>query len=86
MIETGSIEKSLCEIEMIKNFSNEMDVILNTIHDDILITDGKGIITKAYPSFEKVYSIKKEDAEGRSIYDLEKTSNDDQGNCKSINE
>lgn len=72
MIETGNIEKSLSEIEMIKNISNEMDVILNTIHDDILITDGKGIIIKSYPSFEKVYNIKKEDAEGRSIYDLEK--------------
>lgn len=72
MIETSNIEKSLSEIEMIKNFSNEMDVILNTIHDDILITDGKGIIIKSYPSFEKVYNIKKEDAEGSSIYDLEK--------------
>lgn len=66
------IEKQIYEMEPIKALSNEIDVILNSMHDDILITDGKGIIIRTYPSFENLYNIKKEAAEGRSIYELEK--------------
>ena len=60
------------EMDKIKSDRNEMDVILNTIHDDILITDGEGIITRVYPSFEIMYNVKKENVEGRSIYESEK--------------
>ncbi len=66
------IDQSVLEMDIIKSARNEMDVILNSIHDDILITNGEGLITKVYPSFEIMYNVKKENVEGKSIYELEK--------------
>ncbi len=69
---TTELEKAIINMESIKALKGEVDTILDAIHDDILIADGKGIITRVYPSFEKVYNIKKEEVEGKSVYDLEK--------------
>lgn len=69
---TMELEESIFNMESIKALELEVDTILDTIHDDVLITDGTGIITRVYPSFEKVYNIKKKDVEGKSVYDLEK--------------
>lgn len=71
-LNTADIEHVIFEMEKIKAVNSEIDIILDAIHDDILITDGKGTIIKAYPSFEKVYHVKKEEVEGKSIYELEK--------------
>ncbi len=69
---TLEIERTLLNTEKVKALKDEVDIFLNAIHDDILITDGKGIITRAYESFEKVYNVKKEEVEGRSVFELER--------------
>lgn len=50
-----------------KNF----DAILDTMHDDLLISDDRGEVLRVSPSFEDVYGIEKEYAIGRTVYDLE---------------
>jgi len=72
LLDTGVIEGSISATKVMKATRDETDAILSSIHDDILITDGEGIIVRAFPSFEKVYNVKKEDAEGRSVFDLER--------------
>ncbi len=51
---------------------NEIDAILDAIHDDVLITDGKGVVLRVSKSFENFYGIKKEMAIGNTVYQLEK--------------
>ncbi len=66
------LEKIISQTSKFKILEKEVETILDAIHDDILIADRNGIITKVYPSFEKVYGIKKTEAEGKSVYELEK--------------
>lgn len=49
----------------------DIDIILDAIHDDILISDGAGRVVKVSPTFESVYGIKKEEALGLTVYELE---------------
>ncbi len=51
---------------------NEIDAILDAIHDDVLIADGNGVVLRVSQSFEKFYGIKKEMAIGNTVYQLEK--------------
>jgi PAS domain S-box-containing protein len=51
---------------------DEIDSILDAIHDDILISDGKGIVLKVSSTFEAVYGIKREDAVGMSVFEMER--------------
>ncbi|WZL72205.1 sigma 54-interacting transcriptional regulator [Clostridiaceae bacterium 35-E11] len=69
---TSEIEDVLLNIENIKLLKDEIDMILSAIYDDILITDGKGIIRKVFSSFEKVYNVRKEEIEGKSVFEMEK--------------
>ena len=56
----------------IKDFlMRDMDSILDAIYDDVLISDGNGIVLKVSPTFENVYGISNEKAVGNSVYDLE---------------
>lgn len=49
----------------------EIDAILDAIHDDILIADGRGNIIKVSKSFEDVYGIKEELIIGKTVYEME---------------
>jgi PAS domain S-box-containing protein len=49
----------------------ECDDILDAIHEDILVADGKGVVIKVSPTFEEAYGIRKEDAIGMTVYELE---------------
>ncbi|MCB6992850.1 sigma 54-interacting transcriptional regulator [bacterium 210820-DFI.6.37] len=52
--------------------SANFDAILDAMHDDLLISDGKGKVLRVSPTFESDYGIKKELAVGRTVYDLER--------------
>lgn len=52
--------------------ASEIDNILDAIHDDILIADGNGIVIKVSSTFEDVYGIKREEAIGMSVFEMEK--------------
>lgn len=68
------MEKMTSEIMKLEPFriiDEEMNIILNTIHDDILITDGQGKIVRVSPSFENMYGVSSNDILGKSVLDLE---------------
>ncbi len=66
------MDHALIQLNEAKVTRNELDTILDSIHDDVLITDGQGVITKVFPSFEKVYKIKSESVMGETVFELEK--------------
>jgi len=49
----------------------EWDCILESIHDDLLITDGEGTILKVSPSFEEIYGVHQKDVIGKTVYEME---------------
>lgn len=52
---------------------SELDFILDSIHEDILIADAKGVILRVSKSFESMYGVKREDVIGKTIYQMEET-------------
>lgn len=61
------MKKSIKEI-LVQN----LDAILDSVHDDLLISDGKGEVLRISPTFEDVYGVKKEHVVGRTVYELER--------------
>ena len=51
--------------------TEEIDSILDAIYADILIADAQGVVLKVSPTFEQVYGIRKEDAIGLNVLELE---------------
>lgn len=59
--------------EKIKNeLAREIDLILDAIQEDLLITDEEGVVVKVSPTFENVYGIKEEEALGMTVFEMEK--------------
>ncbi|HVI40892.1 MAG TPA: PAS domain-containing protein, partial [Anaerovoracaceae bacterium] len=52
--------------------TRELDTILESIHDDILIADGQGKILKVSKSFVAVYGIGEEQILGRTVFEMER--------------
>ncbi len=55
-----------------KGLSREIDTILESIHDDILITDGQGRILKVSKSFVNAYGIDEEQILGETVFEMER--------------
>lgn len=58
--------------EIARLLEDNFDAIFDAIHDDLLISDGDGMVLRVSPDFEDVYGVEKEYAVGRSVYDLER--------------
>ena len=43
-----------------KLLEDNFDAIFDALHDDLLISDGEGVVLRVSPTFEDVYGIKKE--------------------------
>jgi PAS domain S-box-containing protein len=52
--------------------TRELDMILDSIHDDILITDGQGKILKVSKSFVDVYGIEEGQILGKTVFEMER--------------
>jgi PAS domain S-box-containing protein len=52
--------------------NRELDTILDSIHDDILITDGEGKILKVSRSFVDVYGIEEGNILGQTVFEMER--------------
>ncbi|MCI8646634.1 MAG: sigma 54-interacting transcriptional regulator [Firmicutes bacterium] len=50
-----------------------MDILFEVMNNenDVTVTDGKGIVLRVSPSYEKHYGLKKEEIVGKSVYELE---------------
>jgi PAS domain S-box-containing protein len=53
------------------NEPDELELILEAIHDDILIADADGVILKLSKSFETMYGVKREDIVGKTVFEME---------------
>ena len=65
---SGNREKVRKSQEYMKEYFNEL---MDSVSEDLLITDGSGIVLRVSPSFEQVYGLDSEAALGRTVYDLE---------------
>ena len=58
------------------NFDKEMKdnffEIIEAISDEVLVSDGKGTVMWVNSGFEDIYSVDKNDALGKSVYELER--------------
>ena len=57
--------------ELNKELAKNFDTIMDTIHDDILIADGEGVVIRVSPTFEALYGLSENSALGKSVYELE---------------
>lgn len=54
-----------------KELKDNLNEILDAISDDLLISDGQGVVMRVSPSFEEVYGISSKDALGKTVFELE---------------
>ena len=54
-----------------KVLAENFDAIFDAIHDDLLISDGQGLVLRVSPTFEDVYGVDGDYVVGKSIYELE---------------
>ncbi|CAB1262095.1 Sigma-54 dependent transcriptional regulator [Clostridiaceae bacterium BL-3] len=63
---------SMSLIETIKTKSDNVMNLVEDDNEDIIVTDGEGVILNISNFFEKFYDIKKQDLLGRNVFELEK--------------
>ncbi len=54
------------------DLKEDFELIMDAMHDDLLITNGEGTVIRISKNFEKVYGISSEYAIGTSIFQLER--------------
>lgn len=54
-----------------KELRDNFDEILDSMSEDLLISDGNGRVLKVNSTFEKLYNLNSEEAVGRTVYELE---------------
>lgn len=54
-----------------KLLEEHFDAIFDAIHDDLLISDGEGVVLRVSPAFEERYGVDQERVVGKSVYELE---------------
>ncbi|PIC73379.1 sigma-54-dependent Fis family transcriptional regulator [Sporosarcina sp. P17b] len=59
------------EIESLQNVRNELNEVINSSFDGIVICDSDGIIVHQNPSYEKITGLSTKDCIGRSLKELE---------------
>ena len=67
MKNVGKRRLKKCDLSQLQ----ELDAILESIHDDILIADGQGKILKVSKSFVDVYGIEEDQILGKTVFDME---------------
>lgn len=54
-----------------KELKDNLNEILDAMSDDLLISDGQGVVMRVSPSFEEVYGISSGEALGKTVFELE---------------
>ena len=49
----------------------KLDPIIESLHDDIVISDGKGVVQHVSPAFLDLYGVTEAEVLGKSVFDLE---------------
>lgn len=63
------------DVNNINNFDKQLQdnftEIIDAMSEDLLISDGNGVVLKVNSSFEKLYDLKSSEVLGRTVYELE---------------
>ncbi|MDW7677112.1 MAG: sigma 54-interacting transcriptional regulator [Bacillota bacterium] len=71
ILETHVLTGTFSKTSHYKRLEQDFFDMLETMHDDFVIIDNKGIITKVLPNFEEIYGLSAEEAVGKSVYEME---------------
>ncbi len=71
LLETQALSNTLSKTKHQKRIEQDFFDMLETMHDDFVIIDSNGIITKVLPNFEEIYGLSAEEAVGKSVYEME---------------
>jgi len=58
------------ELELVKQINKELNTIIDSVYDGLIIADGKGVILRISPSYETMASVKPVDFVGKSVMQL----------------
>ncbi len=72
IIEPYNKDNTVVGSDSLKQVYKEVDSILESLHDDVVITDGNGVVLHVSPVFLELYSVSKEEILGKTVYELEK--------------
>lgn len=59
-------------LERVEQTNQELEMILDSVYDDILIADGQGVVLRASKSMESSYKLSIESIIGQSVFELER--------------
>nr|WP_319394872.1 sigma 54-interacting transcriptional regulator [uncultured Desulfobacter sp.] len=71
LLDSQSLSAGVGNMSFFKEIKENFQQIIGAVHDDFVMIDSKGIITMALPDFEKYYGIPREQAIGKSIFEME---------------
>ena len=65
------IEDAAFSLSSIQSMKDEFLNMLSVLHDDFVIIDRYGVIVSAMPNFETMYGISRQEAIGKTIFEME---------------
>lgn len=68
--DVSELESISRELENVKELNKELDVLIESSHDGLFLTDGKGITLRVNEAFEKLTGVKSSELVGRYTEDL----------------
>ena len=71
LLDTQSFSKAYGKTSHYKKMEQDFYDMVETMHDDFVVIDNKGIIVNVLPNFEEIYGIAAEEAVGKTVYEME---------------
>lgn len=72
MQDISELEDIARELDHYRSLKRELDIIIDSSFDGILVTDGDGVVLRVNESFERITGNQERDILGRSMIDLER--------------
>lgn len=55
------------ELELVKQMNKELNTVIDSVYDGLIIADGNGVILRISPSYESIASVKPTDFVGKNV-------------------
>ncbi|ATY84103.1 Fis family transcriptional regulator [Kyrpidia spormannii] len=70
---TPSVDPALLsELERLRQANEDLETILDTLFDEVFVTDGEGVVLRVNTAAEQLYGLQNSDIVGRTVFDLER--------------
>lgn len=60
------------EIQHLRDINKELDVVIETCHDAIVVVDGNAYVQRVNPAYEKMSGVRADEVVGKNMYELQK--------------